>query len=373
MAVDGSGRHHATRLLIVDDDDLVRGMLQAVLEDAGYACATATCVAEAVAVLDELPIELALVDVMLPDGSGIDVVAQLHARFPGTAALVVTGLSDQGTARQAIGHGAHGMLVKPFTPDELIVAVAAARTRRDLDVEAREREDRLAGKLASAEVELKSASSAIADAMTRIDSAGHELLARLAGALEARDLVTGEHIRRVSEGTRLLARALGLPADQAELIGEASTMHDIGKIGLEDSILRKPGKLSDEEWSSVREHPVIGRRILENSDLPVMRVAAQIAAHHHERWDGTGYPDGLAGEQIPLAARIVSVVDTFDALTTARPYRGPLPVEEALAILREGSGSQFDPTVVDAFFAIGDAMLMGLGVSGRREPEEPRA
>ena len=271
-----------TRLLVVDEDDLVRGMLQAVLEGAGYACLAASSVAEAEQVLDRQAVEITLVDVMLPDGSGIDVVAALHDRFPDTAALVVTGLSDQATARQAIARGAHGMLVKPFTPDELIVAVAAARTRRDLDVEARRREDSL-------ETELRTATDGLESAMTRIDSAGHELLARLAGALEARDLLTAEHIRRVSEGTRLLARALGLPADQAELIGEASTMHDIGKIGLADGILRKPGPLSESEWEAVKEHPVIGRRILENSDLPVMRVAALIAAHHHERWDGTGW------------------------------------------------------------------------------------
>jgi putative two-component system response regulator len=179
-----------------------------------------------------------------------------------------------------------------------------------------------------------------------------EIVRRLAQAAESRDEETGQHIDRISRMCGQLARAAGLSDAEAELIGEASALHDTGKIGIPDAVLLKPGKLSAEEWDIMRKHPEIGARMLENSASPLMQRAETIALTHHERWDGTGYPAGLAGEDIPLEGRICAVCDVFDALLSPRVYKPAWPLEEVLAELERQRGSQFDPELVDVFLGL---------------------
>jgi putative two-component system response regulator len=192
----------------------------------------------------------------------------------------------------------------------------------------------------------------VAERTRDLEDARLELLHRLALAAEYRDDETHEHTLRVGRNAAALAHRLGLPDDEAELIGAAAPLHDLGKIGVSDTVLLKRGPLTRDETLHMRSHAEIGARIMSNSQAAVLRLGERIARSHHERWDGGGYPDGLAGEDIPLAARIVSVVDVFDALTHARPYKPPWRPEDALAEIERQSGQAFDPRVAAAFVAM---------------------
>jgi putative two-component system response regulator len=188
-------------------------------------------------------------------------------------------------------------------------------------------------------------------ALEALESAHHEALIRLAVAAELRDDDTGAHILRLGYLAEALARLLGVPAERAKTLRMAAPMHDIGKIGIPDHVLKKPGVLTAEERSLMQAHPRLGAEILGSSQIPLFALAAEVALHHHERWDGTGYPRGLAGEDIPLSGRIVAVVDYFDALTMDRCYRPAFADDRALAMLADQAGSAFDPTVVSTFLA----------------------
>lgn len=184
-----------------------------------------------------------------------------------------------------------------------------------------------------------------------INEVQHEAILRLCLASELRDKETGMHIRRIQEYSALLGRKCGLPEDHVELLYLASAMHDLGKIGIPDSILLKPGKLDAEEWVIMKSHTVIGAQSLANSRFRLLQLAETIARSHHEKWDGNGYPDGLKGLEIPMEARIVSIVDSFDAMLSQRPYKKPMPLDEVLEIIRSERGRAFDPAIVDIFLA----------------------
>ncbi|MHC4390324.1 MAG: HD domain-containing phosphohydrolase [Planctomycetota bacterium] len=192
---------------------------------------------------------------------------------------------------------------------------------------------------------------------TVLQQTQEEIIFRLSRAAEVRDTDTGEHVRRVAHYSRILAIELGVPDEEARNLMLASPMHDVGKIMIPDSILKKPGRLTTDERAEMERHALYGHQILAQSDLALIRLCAEVAATHHERWDGTGYPNGLAGEAIPLSGRITAVADVFDALTSVRCYKPAMPVEQALSIVRDGAGSHFDPTVVAAFDAILPAIL----------------
>jgi cyclic di-GMP phosphodiesterase len=312
------------RILVVDDDRQVLTLLERILVRAGYRCATVASAEEASARLDRAPFDLLLCDVQLPGESGIDFVERALARDPRMAALMVSGLNDVALADRAIAIGAFGYVVKPFTSNDVLIAVlgALSRRRRDCDAEAELRASR------------------------------EETIQRLCIAVEARDPDTATHIAEMSGLCRLIAQRLGLPPDRCELIRTASAMHDVGKIGIPDQILLKPGPLTPSERAVMQRHAEIGYRILVGSSAELLQVAATIAWTHHERYDGGGYPRGLAGDEIPLAGRIAAVADVFDALTRDRVYRPRLAPEEALAMLAGERGSHFDPDVLDAFLAV---------------------
>jgi putative two-component system response regulator len=254
-------------------------------------------------------------------------------------------VDDPQLAESALAIGAYGYLVKPFSPAELSIQVLNALRRHKLEAAQRHERERLERMVASRTFELRRA-------VEELKRSEGETARRLAIAVEARDHETAEHIERVGDCSALVARELGLPAERCDLLRRASKLHDVGKIGVADGILLKPGPLDPDERREIERHAEIGHEILAGSGLDLLELAATIAWTHHERVDGSGYPRGLAGEEIPLEGRIVAVVDVFDALTSDRPYRRALPRAEAVAIICDGSGTQFDPAVVDAFLAV---------------------
>ena len=344
-------------LLVVEDDPSVRGMLGHVLTCAGYSCETVGDVHAARQLLETGDVLLVVTDVQLHDQSGIDLLKVIDRVSPETATIVVTGLDDPSVADLAIESGAYGYLVKPFGPNELLIQIRNALRRRRLEIAARDERSRLEVAVEERTAELRGALESLQYAKSQLRLAQEETIKRLATAVEARDQGTAAHIERVSFYARTLALALGVGDARADLIAEASVLHDVGKIGLPDGILLKPGPLTEDERREVERHPDDGWRILSGSGLTVLDTAATIARSHHERWDGTGYPLGLVADDIPLEGRIVAVADVFDALTSDRPYRPALSVEEALSIVEAGAGTHFDPEVVDAFTSSLDHIL----------------
>jgi putative two-component system response regulator len=238
----------------------------------------------------------------------------------------------------ALQKGARDYLVKPFDNEEVLWRIHNALETRFLY------EDR--------ETEAERLEVLVAERTELLTETQFELVRCLARAGEFRDNDTGSHILRVSQGCYMLAKAAGLPRKEVELIRFAAMMHDIGKIGVSDQVLLKPARLTEDEFEHMKTHCKVGVDILGDYDADVTRMARDIALTHHERWDGTGYPNGLRGEAIPVAGRITSIIDVYDALISTRPYKQAFTIEEALQKIRDGAGLQFDPTLVDHFFAI---------------------
>ena len=290
--------------------------------------------------------DLVIVDYIMPEIDGIEFARRFRAMADkgDTPLLMVTAEGDREIRHRALSTGINDFLTKPFDQLEL-----QARARNMLAWRQSQK------KLASRALLL---SDEVAKATVEIAAREHETLLCLGRAAEHRDPETHEHIMRMSNYSRLIAQRLGLTHDECELLLRAAPLHDIGKIGTPDHILLKPGKLTAEEFEIMKQHTVIGQRILATSSSPILRAGADIAIAHHEKWDGSGYPGGLKGEAIPLFGRIVAVADVFDALTSARPYKEAWELERAYKLIRESSGGHFDPVCVEAFFAILDEVLV---------------
>lgn len=282
--------------------------------------------------------DLVVVDYMMPDMDGI----QFTQRFRSLAGcgevpvLMVTANHETGVRHDALNGGVTDFLNKPVDNDEFLARarnmLALRKSHKHLQDEVRK---------ATAEIVARE----------------QETIFCLSRAAEYRDPETGAHIHRMSHYSRHIARMMGLSIEQQELLLEAAPMHDIGKVGTPDLILLKPGKLTPEEFSIMKQHAVIGYEVLNAGQSPLLKVAAEIAHTHHEKFDGTGYPRGLAGEEIPLFGRIVAVADVFDALTSERPYKKAWDIDKARELLREGAGTHFDPACVEAFFAEWEAVM----------------
>ena len=344
-------------ILIVDDEEPIRRLLARLLGKHGYVCATAADATEARALLASEPFALVLSDVNMPGESGLDLIAYVLASHPDSAVVMVTGLDDRRYAELALQQGAYGYVLKPFKPNELVINVVNALRRRRLEVENRGHRERL-------ERTVLERTSALRDTISRLETSEGELrrlreetIRRLSWAAEFRNLETGEHIVRMSLYCSLIARLAGLGAEQAELVRIASPMHDVGKIGIPDRILLKPGPLTPGQREVMKGHAEIGCRILAGSQTALLDLAATMALTHHERMDGTGYPHGLAGEAIPLEGRIVAIADVFDALTSDRVYRPAFQPDEALAMMLAKRGAQFDAVLLDRFEASFDEVL----------------
>jgi putative two-component system response regulator len=311
-------------ILVVDDERQPREVLTRILEREGYSCLAAASASEAQRLLASHDVAVLLCDINMPGESGLSLMHRVVAEHPGTAAIMITGIDDPAIAEKALEYGAHGYITKtPFKSSELLVGVANALRSRGLKIE-NER---------------------------RLSTAREETVRRLAAAVESRDHGTGRHIKRMSEICVLLAERLGIDPAHCELIREASQLHDVGKIAVPDEILLKPGALTADERRRMERHAEAGYRLLAGSDSELLELAATIARTHHENFDGTGYPRGLTGTEIPLEGRIAAVADVFDALTQDRPYREAMSVDEAVKIIVDGCGTKFDPLVVNALLS----------------------
>ncbi|HWE57192.1 MAG TPA: response regulator [Acidimicrobiales bacterium] len=335
-------------ILLVDDDVSLRVSLGRILSRAGHTCVEAETTEGALRLLEDYPeIELILLDIQLGEESGLDLLAVIHADFPDIAVVMTTGIDDPAVAEVAFEIGAYGYLIKAFTPNEALIAVASALRRRRLELANRQRPLDLTNGMSR----FRSVRAVISGIEDGIDlrQGPDPLVAWLSRAIALRDEETGRHLERMSRYAAILAHALDLGPATVEWMQVAAALHDVGKIGIPDAILLKPGALTPEEQSIMRRHSVLGYQLLAESPSPAVQLAATVALGHHERWDGFGYPSGLAHEEIPVAARIAAVADVFDALTSDRVYRPALPVDDAVAYVAEQAGQQFCPRVVGAF------------------------
>jgi len=323
------------RILIVDDEPSIGELLSRWLTADGYACSVAENGETAVQLLGNGVFDLVVSDIMMAGMSGMDLLTVIKTLFSDVAVVMVTGVDDRKTAITALDLGAFGYVIKPFDRNEILINVANALERRRLTLLSRKYENELEAKVEQRTKEVREREE--------------EIVLRLISAAGYRDHETGAHIRRIGLYAAVMADDLGWNAPEVDLIHLAAPMHDVGKIGIADSILLKPGKLTSEEFEMMKTHTLIGSRILGGSDIPLLQMAKDIALSHHERWDGSGYPQGLVTDSIPQCARIVSVADVYDALVHDRVYRPGLPEGEALAIMDQQRGRYFDPRVFDSF------------------------
>lgn len=338
------------KVLVVDDDADFRTSTARTLAAHGYVCVEVASGAQARAVLEaDADVAAVLCDITMPGESGIDLLMDLTADFPEIAVVMTTGVDRTEVAAEAFAVGAFGYLVKPFETNELLNSLRGALRRREVEAAHRRqvraleetitRTRRLAGLLAAVEDE----SGASLDDV--------EAMERLSRAVSMRDEETGRHIERMSRYAVALAEAAGFTGRPLDDLRLATALHDVGKIGVADHILLKPGSLSGVERAAMQRHAQIGYRFLADSTSELLRAAADIALTHHEWWDGGGYPRGLRGTEISEEARIAAVADVFDALTTNRVYRHAMSFDEALAVMAGLRGRQFEPRLLDAFVA----------------------
>jgi putative two-component system response regulator len=333
-------------ILVVDDDTAVCDLLVEMLDEAGYDARGVASAREARDALEREDIVLLLSDVSMPGETGLDLVRFALCEHPETATLLISELEDPAIAQVAIDYGAYGYLTKPVRRSAVVIGVMTALRRRDVEV--RERTARL-----SLEDNLRLRTSALTEALERLEGAAAqgrvlqgETIHRWAQSAEYRDPGIGRHLVRVARCCALLGRKLGLHAESLQL---ASVMHDVGKVAVPDSILLKPGPLTADERRAIETHPAVGYEMLRGSSSRLLDLAATVARTHHEKFDGSGYPCGLAGTDIPLEGRIIAVADVFDALTSARAYRPAWSPETAIAWMQGESGRHFDPAVLAVF------------------------
>ena len=338
------------RIMVVDDEEQSRQVIAEMVESLGYEVETFSDGFEALAAV-KLDFDLVLSDAKMPGMDGFDLVNRLKTdeKYKDIPVAMVTGLNSKDDRLRAADAGADDFLGKPVRRVELRVRLRSLlRTKKARD-ELKEQRDQLEAKVRERTQDLRNSLRQMAEARRVAHEAHLETLHRLAVAAEYRDECTGAHVTRVGEFCGLLAEKLHLAPGEIEIIRGAGPIHDVGKIGIPDSILLKPGKLTAEEWSKMESHTTIGARILAGSESDVLRTGEVIARTHHEKWDGSGYPAGLKGDDIPLYGRICAVADVFDALTSDRPYREALDPDEAVEIMEAGRGSHFDPHLLDVF------------------------
>ncbi|HUI40957.1 MAG TPA: HD domain-containing phosphohydrolase [Terriglobia bacterium] len=331
------------RILVVDDEAAVRSLLSARLVIEGYECALAADARQAKAQIAAAEFHLVLCDLRMPGISGLELLKEVRVTHPHLAFVICTGEDDVRTGIESMKLGASDYLVKPLQLDMMVASVARALQKRRLEVELEQHRNHLEEMVQQRTRQLQSA-------IQRIERTYDETLAALGGALELRDIETQGHSRRVTHYCLEMARALHCSPEELRVIARGSFLHDIGKIGIPDAILLKPYRLTDEEMSVMQSHARIGYELV--CRIAFLTPAAQIVLSHQERWDGTGYPQGLRGTEIVLGARIFAVADTLDAMTSDRPYRAALPFAAAHDEIAREAGRQFDPDVVKAFLEI---------------------
>jgi putative nucleotidyltransferase with HDIG domain len=332
------------RILVVDDEETIREIVSSMLTHANYKCRQAASGLEAIALLDSgEEFELMLSDLMMADLDGIGLLERTKERFPDMPVVMVTAVHDISVALAAIRNGAYDYLLKPFEREQLLATVRRAMENRRLKLENRAYQTNLETLVAARTEQLRKA-------MVELERSYDITLEALGDALDLKDRETEGHSRRVTAFTIAIARAMGLTADQIRVIARGAFLHDIGKMAIPDAILNKPGALTPDEVGIMREHSYHGYQFVRK--IPFLQEAAEIVYAHQERFDGTGYPRGLKGEQIPLGARMFAVADTLDAITSDRPYRPAQTLAAARKEILRCQETQFDPEVVKTFLSM---------------------
>ncbi len=332
-----------TKILIVDDDSAVRNVISVLLGEEGYACATVSSAEAALDATRQTEYPLIISDVRMPGKDGFWLLDRIRETHPDTAVVMLTAYGDTEAAVECLRSGASDYLLKPPKVTELIRAIERALGRRRLEL-ARQKYRR------SLENRVRDKTAELSRALRDQESAYSQTLWSLVAALDAREHETSDHSQRVVRYTLAIARRLSFPERDLPALGRGALLHDIGKIGIPDAILLKPARLTEAEWKEMRRHPQIGFDILKSIEF--LGPSAEVVLCHQERFDGRGYPRGLAGDAIPLAARIFAIADTFDAMTTDRPYRKGLPADVARAEIARWAGTQFDPRCAEAFLSM---------------------
>lgn len=337
------------RILFVDDEENLRFLFLKVFEEQGYDLDTAANFTEAITKMKESPFDVVISDITMPGKSGLELLHDIKEANPEANVVLITGNPTVETAAEAVRQGAFDYLTKPFNISLLQKVIEKAlMKKRQLD-EKHRLENIEQQYISNLEETLQQQTQEIRKAYKFLEKSHRRSLEILASAVDYRDDDTGNHVLRIGSYSTLLGELLGLSPQKIEILRNAAPMHDVGKIGIPDAILQKPGKLTPEEFDVMKQHTVIGARIFLDSEHPYHIASGIIALTHHEKWDGGGYPRGLKGDGIHIFGRIVAIVDVFDALTNDRVYKKAWPDEKALDLIRSESGKHFDPEVVGVF------------------------
>jgi cyclic di-GMP phosphodiesterase len=332
------------RILLVDDDDDIRDSLAEYLVECGYVIVTAADAREAMRVLDRRRFDLVVTDISMPEVSGIELLKHVKRLDESIDVVMISGFLDISYAIQAMRQGAYDFITKPCNYQKIQLTIERVCEKQALEKDA-----------------------ARYTLLRREQELARETTLGLARAAEERDYQNVGHGKRVGEYSAKLGQKLHFTEEKIELLRWGGRLHDIGKIGIDDAILNKPGRLTEQEFAQMKRHSEIGAYILK--PISLFKDVENMVRWHHERWDGSGYPDGLAGEDIPLDARIVCVADFFDAVTSLRPYREPAPIHEAVAMIREQRAKMFDPMICDLFC---EMIEEDFGVESQRSAEATR-
>ena len=330
-------------ILVIDDEKAIRESISDFLEDYGCMTSVAANGLEAIEILKVVQPDAILADLNMPGMDGFELIDHVAGKYPETPIIVLSGVGIIDKAVEAIRRGAWDFLPKPLTSFSVLqITLDRVFERANLLKENRIYREHL-------EEEVRKKTEQVLEISRAVITTQKEIILKLGDVVETRSHETAHHVQRVSEYAELLSRLAGVPEEDSLRIRLASPMHDVGKIGISDQILNKKGSLTEEEFMIMKNHTTIGYSIFEASPLPVLKLAAEIALYHHEKWSGEGYPHGISGEKIPLSARITSLVDVFDAITHARVYKEAWNMDISLEYIKNSSGSLFDPFLTELF------------------------